>query len=68
MRTTRRFGENPLCIKESKPHPLVDGTGLGLALTRQFCQIMGGDVTIEGERGKGSTFAITLTVDVRKQS
>ncbi len=41
------------------------GTGLGLALTRQFCQMMGGDVTVESEPGKGSTFTIMLPVDLR---
>jgi signal transduction histidine kinase/CheY-like chemotaxis protein len=38
------------------------GTGLGLALTKQFCQMMGGDVTVESEPGKGSTFTIELPV------
>jgi signal transduction histidine kinase len=41
------------------------GTGLGLALTRQFCQMMGGDVTVDSAPGKGSTFTITLPIDVR---
>src|SRR5205807_9806024 len=41
------------------------GTGLGLALTRQFCQMMGGDVAVESAPGKGSTFTITLPTDVR---
>jgi signal transduction histidine kinase/CheY-like chemotaxis protein len=36
------------------------GTGLGLALTKKFCQIMGGDVRVESEIGKGSTFTIDL--------
>lgn len=36
------------------------GTGLGLALTRQFCRMMGGDVTVESEPGKGSAFTIKL--------
>jgi signal transduction histidine kinase/CheY-like chemotaxis protein len=36
------------------------GTGLGLALTKKFCQIMGGDVRVESEIGKGSTFTIEL--------
>jgi len=42
--TTRKFG----------------GTGLGLALTRRFCQIMGGDVTVHSVPGEGSIFTIKL--------
>jgi signal transduction histidine kinase/CheY-like chemotaxis protein len=36
------------------------GTGLGLALTKKFCQLMGGDVSVVSEQGKGSTFTIEL--------
>ena len=42
--TTRKFG----------------GTGLGLALTRRFCQMMGGDVTVNSVPGEGSVFTIKL--------
>ena len=42
--TTRRFG----------------GTGLGLALTRRFCQMMGGDVSVQSVLGEGSVFTIKL--------
>lgn len=46
--TTRKFG----------------GTGLGLALTRRFCQMMGGDVTVHSVSGEGSVFTITLPAAV----
>ena len=36
------------------------GSGLGLAITRHFCQMMGGDVTVESKPGTGSTFTIKL--------
>ena len=36
------------------------GSGLGLAITRHFCQMMGGEVTVESEVGKGSAFIVKL--------
>jgi len=40
------------------------GTGLGLVITKRFCQMMGGDITVASELGQGSTFAIRLPAEV----
>lgn len=36
------------------------GTGLGLTITRSFCQMMGGDITVKSQAGVGSTFTMIL--------
>jgi len=36
------------------------GTGLGLVISRRFCQMMGGDITVASEPGKRSVFTVRL--------
>jgi signal transduction histidine kinase/DNA-binding response OmpR family regulator len=41
----------------------LEGTGLGLALTKNIAELMGGSVTVESEYGKGSTFTVRIKQD-----
>lgn len=40
------------------------GTGLGLALSQRFCQMMGGSISVESVPSQGSCFTVRLPVDV----
>jgi len=43
------------------------GTGLGLAVSQNLCRMMGGEITVESEHGKGACFTVTLPAVSRAQ-
>jgi signal transduction histidine kinase/CheY-like chemotaxis protein len=45
---------------EESTNRMFGGTGLGLALSRKFCQVLGGDIRLHSELGRGSTFTMVL--------
>jgi signal transduction histidine kinase/HAMP domain-containing protein len=50
MSSTRRYG----------------GTGLGLAIVRRFINLLGGEIAVESEEGKGSKFTITMPMVLKQ--
>jgi PAS domain S-box-containing protein len=49
-------------------HKAQEGTGLGLALSRQFVQLMGGDINVSSQIGQGTTFTFDIQIELAEGS
>jgi len=47
---------------------LYGGTGLGLALVQKLARVMGGNVSLQSEIGEGSTFTVTLPLEIAEEN
>jgi len=68
--TAEQIGKlfRPFTQADSSTTRQYGGTGLGLTITRRYCQMMGGDVTVASNPGRGSTFTIRLPVEPPRSS
>ena len=65
---SREFVEHifePFEREESTTQSGIQGTGLGMAITKNIIDMMNGNITVESESGKGSTFTVELSLKLQ---
>ncbi|MCM1125290.1 MAG: response regulator [Lachnospiraceae bacterium] len=46
----------------------IQGTGLGMAITKNLLDLMGGTISVESEKGKGTTFTVEINLQISEQA
>ena len=54
--------------EESSARTKYKGTGLGMAITKRYVDLMGGRITVESKKGKGSVFTVELPMELTEES
>jgi len=55
----------PFVQVDDSPTRQYGGAGLGLAITKKFCEMMGGNISVDSEYGRGSTFVVRLPTHIQ---
>ena len=54
--------------EENSARTKYKGTGLGMAITKRYVDLMGGTITVESKKGEGSTFTVELPMELTEES
>ena len=68
---TEEFMEHifePFTRAENSMTNKVQGTGLGMTITKNIVDLMGGEIRVESEIGKGSRFEVVVTLEINKEA
>ena len=58
----------PFTRAEDSTTNKIQGTGLGMAITKNIVEIMGGKISLESELGKGSCFTVTIPIEIDREA
>ena len=57
---------DPFEREETSTKSGIQGTGLGMSITKKMVELMGGDISVESEKDKGSEFTVNLDLKLQK--